>query len=287
MNDPEPAAAALAAVVAAALGEDLGEAGDVTSQATVPEDVRWRAQFVARAPGVLAGIAAVEATYAAVDAGVASEAVRVDGDRVAVGDVLALVQGPARALLTGERTALNLLCHLSGVATLTSRYVDVVAGAGAGTVVRDTRKTLPGLRLLQKAAVAAGGGVNHRTGLYDALLVKDNHVAASGGVAAATRRALEAAGDLEVQVEVDSLTELDEALGAGARSVLLDNFDLGDLADGVARCRRAGDVFVEASGGIDLDTVAAVAATGVDAVAVGALTHSAPALDIGLDFLEG
>lgn len=272
-------------VVAAALAEDLGEPGDVTSAATVPADLVWRAAVVARAPGVLAGIGAVEATYAAVDARVASEALAADGDRVAPGDVLATIRGPARALLTGERTALNLVSHLSGVATLTARYVEAVSALAPRVLVRDTRKTLPGLRRLQKAAVAAGGGSNHRGGLFDGLLVKDNHVAASGGVAQATRRALASAGGLDVQVEVDSLAELDEALAAGARSVLLDNFTIDELAGGVARCRARGPVFVEASGGIDLSTVAEVAATGVDAVAVGALTHSAPALDIGLDFV--
>jgi nicotinate-nucleotide pyrophosphorylase (carboxylating) len=272
-------------VVATALAEDLGERGDVTSATTVPADLVWRAAVVARAPGVLAGIGAVEATYAALDARVASEALAADGDRVAPGDVLATIRGPARALLTGERTALNLVSHLSGVATLTARYVEAVSALAPRVLVRDTRKTLPGLRRLQKAAVAAGGGSNHRGGLFDGLLVKDNHVAASGGVAQATRRALASAGGLDVQVEVDSLAELDEALAAGARSVLLDNFTIDELAGGVARCRARGPVFVEASGGIDLSTVAEVAATGVDAVAVGALTHSAPALDIGLDFV--
>lgn len=280
-----PGAGTLASVVAAALAEDLGGVGDVTGTATVPARARWRAAVLARAGGVLAGVEAVEATYAAVDGRVVCTAHMADGDPLAPGDEIARVEGPARALLAGERTALNLLTHLCGVATLTARYVEAVRGTRVA--VRDTRKTLPGLRALEKAAVAAGGGVNHRAGLFDALLVKDNHAAASGGVAVATRRALERAGGREVQVEVDSLDELDEALEAGAQAILLDNFSLDDLAGAVARCRDHGGVFVEASGGIDLSTVRAVAATGVDAVAVGALTHSAPALDIGLDFTEG
>jgi nicotinate-nucleotide pyrophosphorylase (carboxylating) len=189
------------------------------------------------------------------------------------------------ALLAAERTALNFLCHLSGVATLAARYAAEVGGTGC--VVRDTRKTLPGMRMLQKAAVAAGGGTNHRMGLYDGLLVKDNHVAAAGGVAAATRAALDHAGGLTVQVEVDDLAQLDEALGAGVRTILLDNFDVESLRTAVARCRNLDEpVFLEASGGITLDSVRDIAATGVDAIAVGALTHSAPGLDIGLDYGE-
>lgn len=277
---------ALAAVVASALAEDLGEAGDVTSRATVPADRHGRGAFVARAPGVVAGTGAVAATYAAIDAGVACRVLRADGERVEPGAVVAEAAGPARALLAGERTALNLLGHLSGVATLTARYVDALAVAGCTAAVRDTRKTLPGLRALQKAAVRAGGGRNHRAGLSGGLLVKDNHVAVGGGVAEATRRALAGAGGLPVQVEVDSLDELEQALDAGARAVLLDNFSLDDLRSAVARCRAGEPVFVEASGGVTLETAAAIAATGVDAIAVGALTHSAPALDIGLDFQE-
>jgi nicotinate-nucleotide pyrophosphorylase (carboxylating) len=270
-------------LIARALAEDLGEGGDVTTAATIPAEAVASAHLVARAGGVLAGLDAARAVFAAVDGGVAFAALAADGDRVEPRQRLARVSGPARALATAERTALNLLTHLSGVATLTARYVEEVSGTGA--VVRDTRKTLPGLRALEKAAVAAGGGVNHRAGLHDGLLVKDNHVLAAGGVGAATRRALAAAGDLPVQVEVDTLEELEEALDAGARAVLLDNFDLNDLPAAVARCRALDEpVFVEASGGVTLDTIWAIANSGVDAVAVGALTHSAPALDLGLDF---
>ncbi len=267
-----------------ALAEDL-PAGDVTGAATVPAQARATARFVVRAEGVVAGLGAVRAVVAQVDADVQFAAARADGDAVAPGDVLADVSGSARSILAAERTALNLLTHLSGVATTTRRFVDAVAGTRCQ--IRDTRKTLPGMRALQKAAVAAGGGVNHRANLSDGVLIKDNHVAAAGGVAAATAQALGAAGGLVVQVEVDDLVQLDEALNAGARSVLLDNFTVADMATAVERCRSVGeDVFVEASGNVSLDTVAAIAATGVDAVAVGALTHSVRALDIGLDWQD-
>ena len=281
MNYSTDLPTAVAALVRVALAEDLAAAGDVTAQATVAQDQRARGAFVARRPGVVAGLGWVVGVFAAVDERVEVELVAGDGQAVQVGSVLARVEGPTRALLAGERTALNLLTHLCGVATLTARYVAEVAGTGA--VIRDTRKTLPGMRVLQKAAVLAGGGSNHRMGLSDGLLIKDNHVAGAG-VAAATRAALEQAGDLPVQVEVDDLDQLDEALSAGASSVLLDNFALEDMRTAVERCRTAGEVFVEASGGVTLETVGAIARTGVDAIAVGALTHSAPALDVGLDF---
>ena len=276
----------LTEVVAAALAEDLAGAGDRTTAATVPPSAVGRAAFVTREPGVVAGLDALPATFAALDAGVHVTMSAADGDAVHAGAAIATVTGPTRALLTGERTALNLLCHLSGVATATAAYVAAVAGTGCA--VRDTRKTLPGLRALEKAAVVAGGGVNHRTGLHDGLLVKDNHVVAAGGVGLATKAALAAAGNLPVQVEVDDLDELEDALSAGARAVLCDNFPLGALRAAVDRCRREPErIFVEASGGIALASVHAVAATGVDAVAVGALTHSARALDIGLDHMGG
>jgi nicotinate-nucleotide pyrophosphorylase (carboxylating) len=272
----------LAAVVALALAEDLTARGDATAAATVPAGAAFAGTFASREAGVVAGTEVIAATYAAVDSAVEVVVHLGDGAAVRPGDAIAEVRGPARSVLTGERTALNLLGHLCGVATATRRYADAVAGTGA--VVRDTRKTLPGLRALQKAAVAAGGGVNHRLSLSDGILVKDNHVAAAGGVGAATRAALAHAGDLPVQVEVDDLDELAEALEAGARAILLDNFDLDGLAIAVDRCRARGtDVFVEASGGVTLDTVAAIARAGVDAIAVGALTHSVRALDIGLD----
>lgn len=272
-------------LVAIALAEDLGDAGDVTSAATVPRGATSSGALVARGSGVVAGLDAARAVFAAVDPTVRFTATVADGDEIDGGATIATVAGPTRALLAGERTALNLLSHLSGVATATARYVAVLAGTGC--TVRDTRKTLPGLRALQKAAVVAAGGTNHRRGLDDSLLVKDNHVAAAGGVGLATKAALAHAGGRLVQVEVDDLHELDEALRAGASAVLLDNFTLYGLRDGVARARReATPVFVEASGNVSLETVRAVAETGVDAVAVGALTHSARALDIGLD-LDG
>jgi len=275
-------------VVAAALTEDLGSAGDVTAQATVEPDATASAAIVAREPGVIAGLDAARAVFAAVDEDVAFTAAVADGDRVQAGAAIALVRGTTRSVLAAERTALNLLCHLSGVASATAAFAEAVAGTRC--VIRDTRKTLPGLRALQKAAVTAGGGENHRMSLADGLLVKDNHVAAAGGVAEATRRALAFAETrgLPVQVEVDDLGQLEEALRAGARSVLLDNFALPDAEAAVIRCRAFGaPIFVEASGGVTLDTVAAVAATGVDAVAVGALTASARSLDVGLDFDPG
>ncbi len=274
---------ALREVVALALAEDLGAAGDVTTLACVPADVPYRAVFVARDAGVVAGLEAIRAVFAAVDPEVMFEPRVEDGTRIERGAVLADVRGSVHALLTAERTALNLLTHLSGIATSTAAFVAEVAGTGC--MVRDTRKTLPGLRALQKAAVVAGGGVNHRHGLWDGLLVKDNHIHAAGGVTEAVRRAHAASDGLGVQVEVDSLEQLDEALRAGARSVLLDNFSCNDLPAAVARCRQRDEpVFVEASGGVTLASAWAIASTGVDAIAVGACTHSAPALDIGLDF---
>ena len=271
-------------LLALALAEDLA-GGDATAAATVPAGARATAVFVTRAPGVVAGLEAAHAVVKAVDEQVSFRALATRGDVVGRGAGLAEIAGPARSLLAAERTALNLLSHLSGVATATAAFVEAVAGTGCA--VRDTRKTLPGLRALQKAAVAAGGGVNHRFSLGDGLLVKDNHVAAAGGVGAATRAALAAAGDLPVQIEVDSAEQLSEALEAGARAVLLDNFTLDGITAAVAYCRRAAaDVFVEVSGNVTLDTVGAIARTGVDAVAVGALTHSVRALDIGLDWQE-
>ena len=271
-----------------ALAEDLGRHddmwhdGDATTLATVAASARADAVVRARQAGVVAGTAALSATYGALDPTVVVEVLAADADRVRAGDVIARITGPARAVFTGERTALNLLGHLSGVATLTAAYLEAVAPHPC--VVRDTRKTLPGLRIVQKHAVRCGGGVNHRFDLSEALLVKDNHVAAAGGIVQAARAALEQAAGRPVQIEVDSLAQLDVVLELGADAVLLDNFSADAMREGVARCRRQPRrIFVEASGGITLDTVAGVAATGVDAVAVGALSHSAPALDIGLD----
>jgi nicotinate-nucleotide pyrophosphorylase (carboxylating) len=275
---------AVEALIRAALAEDLAGGVDVTSYATVPQDQVAAADFVARAGGVVAGLPVAEAVMAVAGEGsvsVLSEGVS-DGDLVSPGALLLTVSGPTRVLLTGERTSLNLLCHLSGIATLTRRWVDAVEGTGAA--VRDTRKTTPGLRMLEKYAVRCGGGVNHRMSLSDAALVKDNHVVAAGGVAAAFEAVRGMWPGLPVEVEVDSLDQLSSALDAGADLVLLDNMPPAMLRDAVLL--TAGRARLEASGGLSLDSARAVAETGVDYIAVGALTHSAPVLDIGLDLRE-
>ena len=272
-------------IVRAALLEDLGRAGDVTAEACIPADARLRARFGARKPGVLAGLACVGVAVRAMDPAARVDLLKQDGDVLSPDDVVAEIEGNARALLSAERTALNLLGRLSGVATLTRTYVDAVAGTGAR--IADTRKTTPGLRALEKHAVACGGGLNHRFGLDDAILIKDNHVAVCGGVEAAVRRARAMAGHLmKVELEVDGLGQLDQALalvdeGVGPDVIMLDNFSLADLSEGVRRA--AGRVVIEASGGVNLETVRAIAETGVNVISVGALTHSASVLDIGLD----
>ncbi len=273
------------AIVRATLAEDLGRAGDVTAQACIPDGARMRAVVGARKAGVLAGIDCVRLAVLAMDPK-ASVGIRVrDGEAFVAGAVLAEIEGDARALLSAERTALNLLGRLCGVATLTRDYVRAVEGTGAR--IADTRKTTPGLRALEKHAVVCGGGINHRFGLDDAILIKDNHVAVCGGVEPAVRRAREMAGHLmKIELEVDGLGQLDEALalvdqGVGPDVVMLDNFSLDDLRAAVAR--TGGRVTLEASGGVNLSTVRAIAETGVDVISVGALTHSAAALDVGLD----
>ena len=274
-------------VVRLALAEDLGRAGDVTAMACIPEDARMTAAFVARKAGVLAGIEAVRLSVLALDPQAQVDLRLNDGEALAPGAVLAVVEANARAFLSAERTALNLVGRLSGVATLTRAYVEAVAGTGAR--IADTRKTTPGLRALEKHAVACGGGMNHRFGLDDAILIKDNHVAVCGGVAQAVRRARAFAPHLmKVEVEVDGLDQLDAVLalideGAAPDVIMLDNFSLADLRTAVGRA--GGRIVLEASGGVDLTTVRAVAETGVDVISVGALTHSAPNLDIGLDAL--
>jgi nicotinate-nucleotide pyrophosphorylase (carboxylating) len=267
-------------VVATALEEDLRYGPDATTAATVPADAVAVAAFVAREPGVLAGLPAARAVLDQVVGGYEVLDSRTDGDRVAAGDSALTVRAPVRGLLTAERTSLNLLCHLSGVATATAAWVDAVAGTGAR--IRDTRKTLPGLRLLEKYAVRCGGGVNHRLGLGDAILIKDNHVAAAGSVGAALAAARAVAPDLPYEVEVDTLEQLDEVLALGAELVLLDNFDVERTREAV---RRRGDrpTKLESSGGLVLANARAYAETGVDYLAVGALTHSVRALDLGLD----
>ncbi|MCW0045734.1 carboxylating nicotinate-nucleotide diphosphorylase [Brevundimonas sp. BT-123] len=274
-------------VVRLALAEDLGRAGDVTAMACIPENARMKAAFAARKPGVLAGIDCVRLTVLAMDPKASVDLRLRDGDAFDAGAVLAVVEADARAFLSAERTALNLVGRLSGVATLTRTYVEAVAGTKAR--IADTRKTTPGLRALEKHAVACGGGINHRFGLDDAILIKDNHVAVCGGVAEAVRRAKTVAPHLmKVEVEVDGLDQLDAVLalideGAAPDVIMLDNFSLDDLRAAVARV--GGRIVLEASGGVDLTTVRGIAETGVDVISVGALTHSAPVLDIGLDAL--
>ncbi len=278
-------------LVRAALAEDLGDGPDITTQAIIPPDAVGAADIIARAPGVVAGLTIAESVFVLVGGsdgsatGVlppeaapvvsADHAVR-DGACVEAGQLLLTIHGPLRTILTAERTALNFLCHLSGIATLTRAWVDAVAGTGAA--IRDTRKTLPGLRALEKYAVRCGGGLNHRMSLSDAALIKDNHVAAAGSIAAALR-AIPATTAAEV--ECDTLEQVEQAVAAGAELILLDNFGVDDVSRAVALV--AGRARLEASGGLRLESAAEVAATGVDYLAVGALTHSAPALDIGLD----
>ena len=267
-------------IVRAALAEDLGRAGDITSQACIAADARLAARFAGRTFGVVSGLACARQAVLALDPSAGFEAAVRDGDPVQAGTVIARVDANARALLSAERTALNLMGHLSGIATLTHAYVEAVAGTGV--TITDTRKTTPGLRALEKYAVRCGGGLNHRFGLDDAILIKDNHVAAAGGVGPAIRRAKAAAGHLvRVEAEVDGLDQLEEALAEHPDVIMLDNFSLDDLRAAVARAK--GLVVLEASGGVSLETVRAIAETGVDVISVGALTHSAPVLDIGLD----
>lgn len=278
---------AVAVLVRATVDEDLMGGIDVTSVATIPADHRSVATFGARAEGVVAGLVVVAAVVDTVcgTEGVTFERLVDDGTRVGPGDRVARVTAPTRSLLTAERTALNLLCHLSGVASLTRRWADELEGTRAR--VRDTRKTMPGLRALEKYAVRCGGGVNHRMGLSDMALVKDNHVVAAGGITEAFRRIRELAPDVAVQVEVDGLDGLREALSIGVADVLIDNFTPEQMREAVAvRDKLAPDAVLEASGGLTLATARAVADTGVDHIAVGELTHSARVLDIGLDLAD-
>lgn len=273
-------AAQVYATVAAAVAEDLPGGVDVTSAATIPDDRDDAADLVARGSGTVAGLGVAELVLRYVaGSGVAVDRPVLDGSVVAPGEVLLTVAGPTALLLTAERTALNLACHLSGIATATAAWVRALSGTTAR--VRDTRKTTPGLRSLEKYAVRCGGGVNHRSSLSDQALVKDNHVLAAGGVVPAYERVRAAYPDIPVQVEVTTIAQLVDLLGAGCREVLLDNMDTGEMAEAVRIAR--GRARLEASGGLTLDRAAEVAATGVDFVAVGALTHSAPVLDIAMD----
>ena len=266
------------------LAEDLGTRGDLTGNATVPADATLTCDYVSRAEGVLAGLPVLAAIVdLALPGGTLTASVK-DGQALHPGTAIARISGNARGVLALERTSLNIVGHLSGVASVTRRWVDAVAGTGAR--IRDTRKTMPLLRDLEKYAVRCGGGVNHRRGLDDAVLIKDNHVAAAGSVGAALDAVFAAYPDPDfvIQVEVDSLSQLDDALAHGATQILIDNFSLADSAEAVRRVRTSHPgVLLEASGGLSLDRAAAVAATGVDFLAIGALTHSAPVLDIGLD----
>lgn len=276
---PTAPAGAIRAAVRRALAEDVGR-GDVTTEAVVPAEARLRAAFVYREPAVVAGLPVVRAVFAQLGApDVLDEAVA-EGSAVTAGDVAAVVEGAARVILTGERVALNFLQRLSGIATLTRQAVDAVAGRRVR--ILDTRKTTPTLRALEKYAVAVGGGANHRFGLFDGILIKDNHIASAGGVAEAVRRARAGRpAGMPIQVEVETLDDLAAALAAGADAVLLDNMTASDVGRAVAFAR--GRVRLEASGGITLASLAAYAATGVDDISLGALTHSAPSIDIGLD----
>ena len=265
--------------VAATLAEDMGAEGDITSAAVIPAEVRFAGVMASRDAIVVAGVALAADFFAALDPGARIEALVADGDAVTPGTALLRIEGQARALLTAERSALNTIQHLSGIATLTRSYVDAIAGTGA--ILLDTRKTIPGLRRLEKYATRMGGAQNHRMGLWDAAMIKDNHVAVAGGVAPAVRRAVEA-GIARIIVEVDRIDQIAPALDAGATWLLLDNMPPPVLRDAVALVD--GRVPTEASGGVRLDTIRAIAETGVTYISVGRLTQSAPAADIGLDF---
>jgi nicotinate-nucleotide pyrophosphorylase (carboxylating) len=273
----ELTAEAVEAVVAAALAEDVGE-GDLTTDRIVPSDVRCRAELLIEEPGVVCGVPAAVSVFTTLDADVTVDVVVAEGTRVDAGSAVARLAGPARAVLTGERAALNLLGRLCGIASLTARYVDLVEGTG--TKILDTRKTTPGLRALEKYAVRCGGGTNHRAGLYDAILIKENHLRIAGGIGPA----VSALGDrdgIPVEVEAETLAEVGEALEAGADRILLDNMTVEQVSEAVRLV--AGRVPLEASGGISLATVRAYAETGVDFISIGALTHSARSLDVSLE----
>jgi nicotinate-nucleotide pyrophosphorylase (carboxylating) len=281
----DPPRAAVVDAVARAIAEDVLPLGDLTA-GLVAAGRRATADFVSRESGVVAGRACAVEAFAQIDPGVTVTWRLPDGTAVAAGDVVATVEGPLRSILTAERTALNFLCHLSGVATLTRSYVTAVHAANPVTRVLDTRKTTPGLRALEKAAVRAGGGHNHRGNLSEAVLVKDNHLGGASITEAVARARSQWPGRM-VEVECDRLAQVDEAVVAGATVVLLDNMDPDQVADAVARVRAAGsDVLIEVSGGVSLANAPALAAAGADLLSAGALTHSAPVLDLGLDLRD-
>ena len=269
------------AAIRAALAEDLGLQGDITTNATVTADAKASAVIAARRSGVVSGLQLAEAAFHALDAGVIFKTLAADGTGVAPGSTIARLEGNARALLTAERVALNFMGRMSGIATLTRQYVDAIAGTKAK--IADTRKTTPGLRAFEKYAVRCGGGQNHRTGLFDAVLIKDNHIVAAGGLNNAIGRARTASGHMvKIEVEVDTLDQLREVMSHKVDAVLLDNMSNAELREAVAIVK--GRCLTEASGGVNLATVRAIAEAGVDLISVGALTHSAPVLDLGLDF---
>jgi len=276
-----PHALLIEPIVRHALEEDLGRAGDITSELTVPADARSSASLVARKAGSISGVLVARSAFRLVDPTLEFEVKVPDGSTVSADTVLAIIKGGARSLLTSERVALNFVAHLSGVATVTRALVNAVAGTKARIVC--TRKTTPGLRLLEKYAVRCGGGFNHRFGLDDAVLIKDNHLVAAGGIRTAIERVRAGLGHMaKVELEVDTLAQLEEALGLGIDTILLDNMSLDDLKRAVALARSRATL--EASGNITLETVRAVAETGVDYISSGAITHSAPSLDVALDF---
>lgn len=265
-------------IVENALQEDIGS-GDATSEPIIPASTHLVGEFLVKADGVVAGLDVVEVVFHTLDPEIVFTPLVKDGSAVSVGDVVARVEGDGPSVLIAERLALNFLQRMSGIATATQRYVAAVAGTRAR--ILDTRKTVPGLRVLDKLAVALGGGTNHRSGLYDMVLIKDNHIEAAGGITDAVRLVREAGQELAIEVEVETLEQFDEALALGVDRIMLDNMDAARMREAVERA--AGQVELEASGGITLDTVAAVAATGVDFISVGALTHSVIALDISLE----
>ena len=270
-------------IVRAALAEDLGRAGDITTDAVVPADARIDAVIAARRPGVLAGLDAALMAFELLDPSLELQRLVADGTRIERGQAVARISGSARPVLTAERTALNLLCRTCGVASATRALADAIEGHKAKIVC--TRKTTPGLRILEKEAVRLGGGANHRFGLDDAILIKDNHVAMAGGVVPALKRAKATAGHLvKIQIEVDTLAQLEEVLTEGSDAVLLDNMDPPTLRRAVEMV--AGRAIIEASGGVTRETAPAIAAAGVDLISSGGITHSAPALDLGLDIAE-
>lgn len=264
-----------------ALAEDLGDAGDITTNAVIDQGVRVRATLATRVPGRIAGLQLVESAFRSVDPSIRVTIIHQDGEDAEAGDTLAVIEGNARSILAAERVALNFLGHLSGIASATRTIVSAVAGHKARICC--TRKTTPGLRLFEKYAVRAGGGINHRFGLYDGILIKDNHISIAGGVGPALQAARRRVGDrAKIEIEVDNLDQLDEALAHEIHMVMLDNMSPAQMSEAVRRVN--GRVLIEASGGVTADTAAAIAASGVDLISVGWLTHSAPSLDVGLDF---